>query len=564
MQFLFLPTILILLLGNNTIAQELNIEWGRQIGGTDVDWSRSMVFDDFGNVYTTGIFRETVDFDPGAGILNLTSNGDGDIYIQKLDASGDLIWVRQMGGNGWDSALAIALDNLGNIYTAGRFAETVDFDPGVGVLNLTSNGGEDIYIQKLDASGNLVWVKQMGGEEDDAVSSIAIDDLDNVYTIGYFGGIADFDPGVGTLNLTSNGGIDIYIQKLDGLGNLVWVKQMGGEANDLGRAIALDDLGNVYAMGGFRETADFDPGVGMLNLTSNGVVDIYIQKLDESGDLVWAKQIGGEGWDAAEVIALDDSGNIYTAGEFDDTADFDPGAGVLNLTSNGGDDIFIQKLDGSGDLIWVKQIGGESDIAVRSIVFDDLNNIYTVGYFGGTIDFDPGGGTLNLTSIGGVDIYIQKLDGSGDLVWAKQIGGDNNDFGEGIAFDNFGSIYTVGTFTQTVDFDPGAGMFNLSSNGGEDIFIIKLNEQTTSTDELVSSLGILVYPNPTTYLLEIDKGSNAEIAIDLFDNLGQKIISVITTDQNTSLDLINYTSAVYFLSINNGENTITQKIIKLK
>src|SRR5690606_1414173 len=119
-----------------------------------------------GNVYTAGTFIGTADFDPGAGVYYLSSEGDMDIFIQKLDTNGNFVWAKSMGGINWDYGYSVAVDVSGNVYTTGSFRETVDFDPGAGIYNLTSQGGTDIFIQKLDADGNFVWANRMGRSEE--------------------------------------------------------------------------------------------------------------------------------------------------------------------------------------------------------------------------------------------------------------------------------------------------------------------------------------------------------------------------------------------------------------
>ncbi len=240
----------------------------------------SIVIDAFGNVYTTGSFESIVDFDPGTGTFNLTSTGNSDIFISKLDQSGNFIWAKIIGGTDADFGYSIAVDASGNVFTTGNFNITVDFDPGPGTFNLTSAGNSnDIFISKLDAAGNFVWAKAMGGWNFDWSYSIAVDASGNVFTTGSFEGTADFDPGPGTFNLTSAGIQDIFISKLDANGNLVWAKVMGGTQNDQSISIALDASGNAFTTGYFNGTADFDPGAGTFNLTSAGNSDIFIIKL---------------------------------------------------------------------------------------------------------------------------------------------------------------------------------------------------------------------------------------------------------------------------------------------
>ena len=360
------------------------------------------------------------------------------------------------------------------MYTTGYFNGTADFDPNAGVSNLTSAGNTDIFVSKLNATGNLIWTKGMGSTSADVGNGIAVDATGNVYTTGTFQGTVDFDPNAGVLSLTSAGGNDIFVSKLDSSGNLAWAKAMGGTGTDVGFGIAVDATGNVYTTGDFNGTTDFDPNAGVLNLTTIGNSDIFVSKLDSTGNLVWAKAMGGTNFEIGYSITVDATGNVYTTGYFNRTADFDPNAGVLNLTSAGADNIFISKLDSTGNLAWAKGMGGTSFSIGRSIAVDAAGNVYTTGYFSGTADFDPNAGVSNLVTTGGLDIFVSKLDPTGNFAWAKAMGGTTNDIGYGIAV-NGGNVHTTGHFNVTADFDPNAGVSNLTLTGGEDIFVHKMS-----------------------------------------------------------------------------------------
>ncbi|MEN8956604.1 MAG: SBBP repeat-containing protein, partial [Flavobacteriales bacterium] len=506
---------------NSNFSQKF--DWAKSISGTGFIRTIESTTDNVGNLYTTGSFEGTVDFDPGPGISNLTSNGGANVYVQKLNSSGNLVWAKSFGGRSLtNEGKSISVDSSGNVYTTGRFQGIADFDPGVGVSNLTSNGSTDIFVQKLNASGNFVWARSFGWTGSDNVSSISVDGSGNVYTSGSFGGTIDFDPGSGVSKLYSKGSFDIFIQKLNASGNLVWAKSFGGTSSDYGTSISVDGSGNAYTTGSFSGTVDFDPGSGVSNLTSNGSSDIFIQKLNASGNLVWAKSIGGTSSDQGTSISVDGSGNVYTTGHYQGTVDFDPGSGRNWLNSNGRDDVYVQKLNSSGNLVWARSFGGTGYDRGLSISVDGSGNIYTTGQFYVSVDFDPGSGSVRLTSNGSGDIFVQKLNSTGNYVWAKSFGGSSLDdvssisvdgsgnvfttgkvsgdifaqklntlgylvwakslvtnvasvYSTSNAVDGSGNVYTTGYFQGTVDFDPGIGLSNLTSNGGSDIFIQKLN-----------------------------------------------------------------------------------------
>ena len=469
--------LIIFLFGTN---YSQTFDWVKGMDGSLYSYGRSIVYDNSGNIYTTGSFSGTTDFNPGSGTYNLTAAGMEDIFVQKLDSNGNFIWAKRIGGNSQEWGVSIAVDNVGNTYITGFFKDTVDFNPGSGTHTLISTGIMDIYIEKLDSNGNFIWVKQLGSGGYDEGLSIALDNNANVYTTGYFVGTIDFNPGNGTYNLSSAGNKDIFIQKLDKNGIFIWAKRMGANGDDQGRAISIDNLGNVYTAGFFKSTSvDFDPGNGIYNLASS-YGGMFLQKLDSNGNFIWAKKFG-YGVDITNSITIDSLGNVYATGCFSGTSDFDPGNGTYNLsTVNGYDrDIFILKLDPNGNFVWANRMGNNSYDEGYSICTDKFGNVYTTGYFTKIVDFNPGSGTFNLVPVGQRDIFVQKLDSNGDFIWAKGMGGFNYDDGDDIKVDKHGNIYLIGTFSGTVDFNPGNGSSYLSATG-HTVFIQKMKQKTIS------------------------------------------------------------------------------------
>ncbi|MBK9719389.1 MAG: hypothetical protein IPO85_18120 [Saprospiraceae bacterium] len=181
--------------------------------------------DNKGNLYVSGTYSNTVDFDPGPGIQNLIGNGVN-LFVLKLDTAGNYIWAKSMGGSNIEENWGLAVDSNKNVYTTGQFQGLVDFDPGMNIYNLISNGGKDIYISKLDSMGQFQWAHSFGDNFTDRGSAVSIDGSNNVLLTGSFAGTVDFDPGPGVFNLTASSS-DIFILKLDANGNLLWVKDSG-------------------------------------------------------------------------------------------------------------------------------------------------------------------------------------------------------------------------------------------------------------------------------------------------------------------------------------------------
>jgi len=426
--------------------------------------------------------------------------------------SQNVIWAKQMGGFGNESSAAVIVDNSGSIYNTGRFEDTADFDPMPTNFDLASFGEGDIFVSKQDASGNLVWAKQFGGKDYDAGTSIKFGSNGDLYVTGYFSDTADFDPGSGTYNLISAGSLDIFICKLDSSGNFIWAKQFGAADFDIGNSIAIDGNDNVFVTGYFSGTIDFDPGVGVTNLSSP-YDQVFIVKLDSAGDFVLAKQFGGLGENKGNAIAIDDTGNIYTCGSFRTSTDFDPGPGAFSLTPVGMfpyyTDVFISKLNSVGDFVWAKSIGGVDHDRANAIVLDDVGNIFLTGFFGDTCDFDPGNSNYDLISFGWTDIFIAKLDNSGNFIFANQFGGIGNEEGLSIAIGPNGNIYSAGCFTDACDFDPGSGTYILNSySSGFDLYFSALDNSGNFISTF--SLGHVADDRCTSIFL--DNSGNAFLA----------------------------------------------------
>jgi len=492
-------------LGNCSFTSRLNssgsFDWAKSAGKGAGAYDKSMVTDRTGNVLTTGGFWGTVDFDPGPGIFNLTNDAnEKDIFIYKSDASGNFLWAKQMNGTASDDyANAIAVDSLGDIYITGYFWGPVDFDPGNGLFILTPPGNsKSIFISKYNASGNFMWAKQINDTSSFAqymfdATAITIDNAGKILVAGYFYGTVDFNPGPAVNNLSATPHESVFILKLDNSGNFIWVKKFGGN-NGGGSvfSIATDPMGNVLTSGNFIGQVDFDPGASTFNLSGSGGLSVYISKLSSSGDFVWAKHIitklvnNISGLDYSFSMTADSYGNVYSTGCFSDTVDFDPGAGVYNLicplnnniyTSN----IYISKLDASGNFVWAKQFAGGNKSRCRSIAADVFGNVYTTGYFNSSSDFDPGPGTYYISSFNSSTAFISKLDTSGNFVWAKGLGGPplypTYTYGNVISVEKSGNIYTAGYNYGTCDFDTdSSGTYYISSVGNPDLFIHKLSQ----------------------------------------------------------------------------------------
>jgi len=430
---------------------------------------------------------------------NLTNNGDAELLItvesETIGYGGILpgkpisayfvwhfnilhhpngtAWARTWGGVDDDIGFGVAIDGSGNAYVTGQFMDTVDFDPGPGVDEHTSNGHNDIFLSKFDSNGEFLWARTWGGSFNDLGWGVAIDGSGNAYITGDFMGTVDFDPGPGADEHSYNGVYDIFLSKFDSNGEFQWARTWGGDYDDYGNGVAIDGSGNSYITGLFWGTVDFDPGPGVDEHKSYGDSDIFLSKFDSNGEFQWARTWGGYDRATAYGVAIDGSGNAYITGYFEGTADFDPGPGVDEHPSNGVYDIFLTKFNSNGEFQWARTWGAYNWDMGYGVAIDGSDNPYVTGYFMETVDFDTGPGVKEYASNGLADIFLSKFDSNGDFQWAHGWGGIYDDFGYGVAVDGSGNAFVTGGFLDTVDFNPGPGADWHTSNGHHDIFLSK-------------------------------------------------------------------------------------------
>jgi hypothetical protein len=554
-------------LSQNAGAQ--NFAWARQTGTANSSpYSSVVAIDNVGCVYTSGAFSGTVDFDPGPNVFNLTGFGYKAFFVSKFDNNGNFIWAKQISAtNSSAISQSIAVDGSGNIYTTGYFFGSPDFDPGANVFTLTSvTINSDIFVCKLDSSGNFLWADQFGGVGFEIGNSVTTDIYNDVYFTGYFSGTCDFNPGPGVANLVPVGGSNSFACKLDPAGNLTWIKQLGRgtvtvNGSTRGFGIAVDMYRNVYTTGTFSDTADFDPDTTRYNLiTSSGPnFDIYLSKLDSAGNFVYAKQLSGlYASDEAHGIAVDGLQNVYITGNYGDTVDFDPGAGVYNLISQGANDIFIAKYTAVGNFVWAKTMGGLYNDFGVSIALDYNEEIYTTGNFGGPADFDPGSATFTMTPAGNADVFISKLNSSANFMYARQVGGPNNDYSYSIAADFAGNVYVGGDFFGNADFDPGVGTYNLNAAAGYDVFTLKLQTGSVDVGQIVAlPFSVNIFSDAMHEQFKVESPAIIEELI-ITNAAGQVIYNNHCNSKSFSFRL--KAGGIYFVQVKAGTEWAVQKI----
>lgn len=499
--------------------------WARSMGGVWNDAPEAVATDAAGNVYTAGRFQGTFH----VGGSSLSSGGQVDTFVTKLDASGSLVWAKQLRGAN-SSAVAeprdVTVDGGGNVYLAGLFRETCDFDPGPGVYLLTAGGAGDAFVAKLGPGGDFLWARRFGGTQPNQnayATGVRVDGNGNVVTVGAYSGDTDFDPGPGTRLLLAYGGyFDGFISKLDSGGSFVWAQPFGGTNSESLEGVTLDAGGHAFTVGYVQEHERST-----------------LSKFDGTGQLLWSRTLGFTPNSVAGLaLALDGSGNLYATGIFEGSPDFDPTpSGVFRLTSAGSFDGFVGKFDPAGNLLWARRMGGASTDRVTGVTVDGTGDVYAIGDFRGTATFDPGVGAFRFTSSGWEDAFIAKLDAAGNFLWAAPLGGTLPDAGTGLSVDRRGDVYVTGFFWDRADFDPGVGTLELQSRGSGDVFVVKLGTCGFSDRSVYGTL--LFAPNCTRDASELVNGVYASRTLPLvrrpadrffLSSLGHRFATVAVDD----------------------------------
>lgn len=501
---LFGPLLLILgMTGLSGIAHAQVLDWAVSVGGKAVDDNRSLAVDHHGNIYLAGTFSDTADFNPGSATDVLVPAGRADAFLAKYDPESNYQWAIRMGGSAFDYGKGVAVDAQGNVYVVGYFVMKANFNPAGGDTLHAGMGMQDIFVAKYDRDGNYLWAINMGGTKVNYGMGIAVSPAGNVYVTGYFSGTTDFDPGPDTARLTAapggffGGDHDAFMAKYDSLGNYIWAYQLGGSgADDVGHGIAVDDQENVYLTGYFGSSSgDFnpDPLVSdyLMRVGSSGFAnDAFIAKYDADGGYLWAQSLGSKADDNGLGVAVDQAYNVYFTGYFSDTAIFDPwGTAVDTLIAHGefSYDAFVAKYDSSGHYVWSNNIGGAAgDELGHGIAIDRAGNVFVSGYFTDSADV----GTVDplRAAAGSQDAFMVKYNPDGQYMWAGSVGGDQYDYGYGVACDGSGNTYVTGNYSGTADLDPGTQAADFTSAGSGDVFLLKLIcEDTSSSQEAVST-----------------------------------------------------------------------------
>ncbi|MEQ2009602.1 MAG: immunoglobulin domain-containing protein [Limisphaerales bacterium] len=433
---------------------------GATAGGADADVANAVAVDTNGNAFVVGYFSGTASF----GTNQLVSLGVRDGFLAKYSSAGQLLWVRRLGGTGFDTVNAVAVDTNGNCYLAGSYEGIAAFG-ATSLTNTSAASFPDAYVAKFDSGGTNVWARSLGVVASaDFANAVALDGAGNVFIAG--------QSTLGTFNsvtLTNHG--RVFVAKYDNAGVAQWARKAGGGGAgqfDQATALAADAAGNVTLAGIFSSaTANFDGGSSLAN---RGGADAFVARFSAAGGVQWVQQIGGVQDDRANGLAVDSDGNAYVVGEFSGTLQL-PGASLATALTD--QNAFIARFDTAGTLNWARQAGGTLPDSARAVTVNSGNQVFIAGYFSGAAGF----GAETLVSVANTyDAFVARLDTNGTFAFAQQAGGSDlgGDFGLGVAVDPAGNALLTGYFNGA----SALGSNSTASAGAEDIFLTRFRPFT--------------------------------------------------------------------------------------
>jgi beta-propeller repeat-containing protein len=433
--------------------------------------------------------------------------GDYDRNVPLVLDPALLVYCGYIGGSSLDAGYGIAVDYLGNVYVTGyAYSDQLSFPADVGP-ETTFHGVRDAYVAKFSSDGTqILYCGYIGGSGHDAGHAIAVDAFGNAYITGKTGSSEDTFPATqGTYN---GGPYDAFLAKVNAVGTgLVYCRYIGGVGDDYGDGIALDAAGNVYVTGGTASDASTFPVIVGPSLThAGGKYDAFVAKVKAGGvELDYCGYIGGSLFDEANDIVVDESGSVYVTGRTASTEGTFPVKGGPDLSYNGGEyDAFVAKVSANGaNLDYCGYIGGSSLDWGHGISLDVDRNAYVAGWTGSSEGTFPVRTGPDLTYNGGSgDAFVAKVHANGaGLEYCGYVGGSGYERAYGVVVDMSGNAYMVGYTWSMEDTFPVKVGPDLTHNGGQDGFLVKVHYSGAS----------LIYCG---YLGGSAEDSGYEIAVD--------------------------------------------------
>ena len=410
-----------------------------------------LVVDSTGRASLAGSYMGKATFGAGAA---LPFGGGTDMLVASVNSEGAAQKVIPFGGAGTEAAHDLAQDSAGNLYVTGVHEGKFK----LGTSSLTTAGGKDLFVARLDPTGKVKWAVSGGGPQYDLPYSIAADSAGNCYVVGAFKDKIT----VGGVTIKAKGASEAFVLRLGAAGNIVWARTLGGAADDVAEDVALDASGNVHVTGYFTGTAAF----GTHTLTAAGKIDVFVARMNSVGQVKWVTRGGGSAsWTHGTGVAVDSSGRVTVTGTMD---------GPITLGSHklkaSGFSVFVAGMNTSGGFQWATRLASTKYFYANTprprIVVDKAGNGYLSSAFAGT--FTHAGKTI--TASGAADTLVARFSLLGKLSSVVTAGGTDLTVPYDLAVDNKGNVLVTGGFTKSATFGGDA----VTAGGYMDLFLWKI------------------------------------------------------------------------------------------
>jgi len=569
------------------VTQNGNLEWCSYYGGLDWDYFDDVSTDAQGNVYTSG-YSYASDFPTTAGQF-ANYNGLLDGVIVKFDSSAVPKWANYLGGSNYDRIISNIPDNNGNIYFSGytnsnNFPHQVNI-PNISYIDSTSNGGNDLFIGKFDATAGhpLNWCTYYGGLHDETTGDMAFDKNHNLYVVGQGDTLTPRKIKTGAYNNSIGSGLILRFNYKD---SLVWATLYGNNNSVAPHSVGTDGVRDVYIAGttGNNGIPIRNAGAYIDSTYNGGGYDIFIAKFTATDSLIWSTYYGAESQDEATALTVDTNSNVIITGHTGNASIptnsfpcFDAGGTAYFDSIYGGiSDIFVLKFNSKTQRLWATLYGSTSIEEGYAITHDSKNNIYITGE---TYASFP---TFQLTNAyyqgnnsngTAADAFILAFDAADSIFWATSFGGYWGDKGRAITTYNSDKLYITGftasysnTFPLVQYSNPLA--WYQDSLLTLDAFIARFSlilPVTSGVSEIPTvNNDIAVYPNPSSDQVYVDFGKNKVSKICLYSVNGALVFEEnIKNKSHEIIDISGLRTGVYFVKVFGDNNVCTKKILKL-
>jgi len=540
-----------------SLAQaQLNFKDASSTSGHQAEEVREVFSNQNGDLFFAGTYEGALSI----GSHSVQSLGGKDIFLMKKNSLGQVAWLKSIGTIENDESPVLVEAQNGELVLGGSFRGLLDLE---GTL-YQSAGGADGFVARYNTDGVLMTSWTLGGVGTDKVKALArSNNSTEILVAGEFSSLATFGPAGSGSNtqLMSNGGTDIFfVRYIQGrCAPIIEAFKIGSTGNDRLGDIAYDQSGNMVITGGFNRPIDLNPFNSSLYVQTEGNYDFFISRFDAQGNPLFMKNFGGVGNDFATSLVVSNQNEIFVGGFFHQNLQL----GSFSLQSNGESDAFLARLELNGNVVWANGFGGAENEQISTIEVQGLNKIWVAGESASQFDFDPSHQGGEFWSNGMSDIFLVGFNKMGIYQEMTRFGGIGQEAVRGMT--TLGTdLVLVGSFEETVNFDPSFRLAAFTSQGGMDGFEVRyatqmVNGVTNSQEKLSWN----VFPTMATDFVQINQeGFNSEVQI--LDANGRVVLKEKLGNQTQKvIELSGFPSGTYFVQMNQNGQMETRKMVKM-